>query len=566
MRGDRETRHGDGNRMAKPVILAVDDDPEVLRAVVRDLRAHFAKDYRIVAAPSGKEALEAARALKLRNQPVALFVVDQRMPEMTGIEFLAAASPLFPKAKRVLLTAYADKDAAIQAINDVQLDYYLMKPWQPPEQKLYPALDDLLLDWRAQFRPPFEGVTVVDPRWSKRGFAIRDFLSRNHIPYRRLDIDRDAEAKEIVALVGGEADLPIVVLPDGQTLARPTIGQLADACGGHTAVDTPFYDLVVVGGGPAGLAAAVYGASEGLRTLVVESEAPGGQAGTSSRIENYLGFPSGLSGSDLSHRALTQAQRLGAEFLVTRRATGLRIDGDYRFVRLSDGTEIGCHAVIIASGVQYRRLEAPGVEPLEGAGVFYGAAMTEAAACRDRDVFVVGGGNSAGQGAIFLADYARSVTIVIRGPDLTASMSHYLIERIERSENIHLLPHTEISAVQGTGTLENVTLRNRETGAEETRAADGLFVFIGAAPRTDWLKDDVVRDAGGFIVTGRDLAGAGVKALPWPLERDPFITETNIPGVFAAGDVRAGSVKRVAAAVGEGSVTVAFVHAHLEGR
>jgi thioredoxin reductase (NADPH) len=552
--------------MAKPVILAVDDDPEVLRAVARDLRAHFAKNYRIVAAPSGKEALDAAQALKLRNQPVALFVVDQRMPAMTGIEFLAEAGPLFPMAKRVLLTAYADKDAAIQAINDVQLDYYLMKPWQPPEQKLYPALDDLLLDWRARFRAPFEGVTVVDPRWSKRGFAIRDFLSRNHIPYRRLDIDRDTEAKEIVALAGGDVELPLVVLSDGKTLVRPTIGQLADACGGRTAVDTPFYDLVVVGGGPAGLAAAVYGASEGLRTLVVESEAPGGQAGTSSRIENYLGFPNGLSGSDLSHRALTQAQRLGAEFLVTRRVTGLRIEGDYRFLRLSDGTEIGCHAVIVASGVQYRRLKAPGVEPLEGAGVFYGAAMTEAAACRDRDVFVVGGGNSAGQGAIFLADHARSVTIVIRGPDLSASMSHYLIERIERSENIHLLPHTEVSAVHGADTLERLTLRHRESGAEETRPADGLFVFIGAAPRTDWLQDAIARDKRGFIVTGRDLAAAETRPVPWPLERDPFITETSIPGVFAAGDVRAGSVKRVAAAVGEGSVTVAFVHAHLEGR
>lgn len=552
--------------MAKPAILAVDDDPEVLRAVVRDLRAHFAKDYRIVAASSGKEALEAAQTLKLRNQPIALFVADQRMPELTGIEFLAEAGPLFPMAKRVLLTAYADKDVAIEAINDVQLDYYLMKPWQPPEQKLYPALDDLLLDWRARFRPPFEGVTVVDPRWSKRGFALRDFLSRNHIPYRRLDIDRDAEAKEIVALAGGDVELPLVLLPNGETLQRPTIGELAESCGGHTAVDTPFYDLVVVGGGPAGLAAAVYGASEGLRTLVVEGEAPGGQAGTSSRIENYLGFPNGLSGSDLSHRALTQAQRLGAEFLVTHRVTGMRIDGDYRILKLSNGTEISCHAVIVASGVQYRRLDAPGVEPLEGAGVFYGAAMTEAAACRDQDVFVVGGGNSAGQGAIFLADHARSVTIVIRGPDLSASMSHYLIERIERSDNIHLLPHTEVSAVSGTETLESITLRNRQGGSEETRPAHGLFVFIGAAPRTDWLEDAIARDSYGYILTGRDLPSAKSTGTAWPLDRDPYITETTVPGVFAAGDVRAGSVKRVAAAVGEGSVTVAFVHAHLEGR
>jgi thioredoxin reductase (NADPH) len=360
--------------------------------------------------------------------------------------------------------------------------------------------------------------------------------------------------------------LPLVLLPTGETLQRPTIVELAESCGGHTAVDTPFYDLVVVGGGPAGLAAAVYGASEGLRTLVVEGEAPGGQAGTSSRIENYLGFPNGLSGSDLSHRALTQARRLGAEFLVTHHATGMRVDGDYRFIQLSNGTEISCHAVIVASGVQYRRLDAPGVEPLEGAGVFYGAAMTEAAACRDQDVFVVGGGNSAGQGAIFLADHARSVTIVIRGPDLRASMSHYLIERIERSDNIHLLPHTEISAVNGTETLEGITLRNRQGGSEETRPAHGLFVFIGAAPRIDWLEDAVARDACGYILTGRDLPSPKSMGTAWPLERDPYITETNIPGVFAAGDVRAGSVKRVAAAVGEGSVTVAFVHAHLEGR
>jgi len=552
--------------MVKPAILAVDDDPEVLGAVVRDLRSHFARDYRILSAASGAEALGIARTLRLRNQPLALLVVDQRMPAMTGIEFLAEAGPLFPDAKRVLLTAYADRDAAIRAINDVQLDYYLMKPWEPPEQLLYPALDDLLLDWRAHFRPPFEGVTVVDPRWSKRGFEIRDFLSRNHIPYRRLDIDRDAEAPEIVALAGEDVALPLVVLPNGDYMERPSIGELAASCGGRTAVDTPFYDLVVVGGGPAGLAAAVYGASEGLRTLVVESEAPGGQAGTSSRIENYLGFPNGLSGSDLSRRALTQAQRLGAEFLVTQRVTGMRVDGPYRFVQLSDGSEIGSHAVIVASGVQYRRLDVPGIAPLEGAGVFYGAAMTEAAACRDQDVYIIGGGNSAGQGAIFLAEYARSVTILIRGPDLTASMSQYLIERIERSANIDLKPHTQVSAVSGGTALESITIRDVKTNAEETRAAHGLFVFIGAEPRTDWLPDTVARDERGFILTSRDLKQRSGKAVAWPLDRDPFITETSLPGVFAAGDVRAGSVKRVAAAVGEGSITVTFVHAHLENR
>ncbi len=547
--------------MAKPAILAVDDDPEVLRAVARDLRDHFAKDYRILPAASGGEALDVVRTLKLRNEPLALFLADQRMPAMTGIEFLAEAAPLFPAAKRVLLTAYADRDVAIRAINDVRLDYYLMKPWEPPERLLYPALDDLLQDWQAGYRPPFEGVTVVDHRWSKRGFEIRDFLARNHVPYRRLDVERDQEAKDILAIAGGDV-LPLVILPDGRQLARPTIDELADCCGGPRSAETPFYDLVVVGGGPAGLAAAVYGASEGLRTIVVESEAPGGQAGTSSRIENYLGFPNGLSGSDLSRRALTQAQRLGAAFLVARRVTGLRVDGPYRFVQLSDGSEISCHAMIIASGVQYRRLAVPGVTPLEGAGVFYGAAMTEAAACKDQDVFIIGGGNSAGQGAIFLAEYARSVTILIRGESLTASMSQYLIERIEQSPNIDVLPHTEVTQVTGGTTLETVTLRNNKTGAEETRPAGGLFVFIGAEPRTDWLGDAVVRDTRGFIVTGRDLAqiGGGL----WPLERDPFLTETSLPGVFAAGDVRCGSVKRVAAAVGEGSVTVSFVHEHLE--
>ena len=544
--------------MAKPAIVAVDDDPEVLRAVARDLREHFSREYRILSAASGAEALEVVRTLKLRNQPLALFLVDQRMPEMTGIELLAEAAPHFPGAKRVLLTAYADKDVAIRAINEVRLDYYLMKPWEPPEQLLYPALDDLLLDWRAGYRPPFEGVTVVDHRWSKAGFEIRDFLARNHVPYRRLDVERDAEAKALLALAGSDA-LPLVVMPDGARLSRPGIAELADCCGGPRAAETPFYDLIVVGGGPAGLAAAVYGASEGLRTLVVESEAPGGQAGTSSRIENYLGFPNGLSGSDLSRRALTQAQRLGAEFLVARRATGLRVDGPYRYIRLSDGSEISSHALIVASGVQYRRLDVPGVAALEGQGVFYGAAMTEASACKDQDVYIIGGGNSAGQAAIFLGEYARSVTVLIRGKDLTASMSQYLIERIEQAPNIAVMPHTEVARVTGERSLDTLTLRDNRTGAEEIRPAHGLFVFIGAEPRTEWLGDAVLRDARGFIVTGRDVQRGA-----WPLQRDPFITETSVPGVFAAGDVRCGSVKRVAAAVGEGSITVSFVHAHLE--
>ena len=549
--------------MARPAILAVDDDQQVRNAVVRDLRAHYAKTYQIVAADSGKAALEITASLKKRNQPIALFLVDQRMPQMTGTDFLAEAGEIFPDAKRVLLTAYADKDVAIQAINDIQLDYYLMKPWEPPDQLLYPALDELLSDWQANYRPPFEGVTVIDHRWSKLGYEIRDFLARNNIPYRRLDVQVDDEAATLLKIAGDTAGLPTVILPDGVSLIQPTIAALADACGQSTRSKTPFYDLVVVGGGPAGLAAAVYGASEGLQTLVVECEAPGGQAGTSSRIENYLGFPKGLSGSELSRRALAQAERLGAEFLIARQVTGLRLDGPIKYVRLSDDSEISCHGLIIASGVQYRRLDVPGVTPLEGAGVFYGAATTEGAACKDQDVYVVGGGNSAGQGAIFLAEYARSVTILIRREDLSQTMSQYLIERIDETDNISVLPRTQVIEVFGDTVLESIKLQNTVTKAEEIRPASGLFVFIGAVAQTGWLDGQVARDDQDYILTGRDLQRLPQWRSTWPVARDPFLTETSVPGIFAAGDIRHGSVKRVAAAVGEGSITVRFVHQHL---
>ena len=549
--------------MARPAILAVDDDQEVRNAVVRDLRAHYSKNYQIVAADSGKAALEVTAGLKKRNQPVALFLVDQRMPQMTGTEFLAEAGEIYPDAKRVLLTAYADKDVAIQAINDIQLDYYLMKPWEPPDKLLYPALDELLSDWQAHYRPPFEGVTVIDHRWSKLGYEIRDFLARNNIPYRRLDVQADEEAATLLKISGDTAALPTVILPDGASLIQPTIPDLADACGQSTQSKTPFYDLVVVGGGPAGLAAAVYGASEGLQTLVVECEAPGGQAGTSSRIENYLGFPKGLSGSELSRRALAQAERLGAEFLIARQVTGLRRDGPIKYVKLSDGSEISCHALIIASGVQYRRLDVPGAAALEGAGVFYGAATTEGAACRDQNVYVVGGGNSAGQGAVFLAEYAKSVTILIRRNDLSQTMSQYLIERIEQTDNISVLPHTQVTEVIGDTVLESIKLQNVVTEAEDIRPAAGLFVFIGAAAQTGWLDGQVKRDDQDYILTGRDLLRHPEWPKIWPIERDPYLTETNVPGIFAAGDIRHGSVKRVAAAVGEGSITVRFVHQHL---
>ncbi|MBX9965158.1 MAG: FAD-dependent oxidoreductase [Burkholderiales bacterium] len=558
---------------ARPVILAVDDEPEVSRAIARDLRERYGGDYRIMRAESPLSAMETLTELRLRNDPVALLLSDQRMPEMSGVEFLEQASKLFPTARRVLLTAYSDTETAIRAINRVRLDYYLMKPWHPPEHNLYPVLGDLLDDWRATQKPQFRGVQLIDHRWSPLGHELREFLSGNHVPYRWLDVEHDPEAQRIIELLTPDEKtacnapklkgLPLVVLPDGTRLQRPSPTLLAERLGISTHTATQVYDLLIVGGGPAGLAAAVYGASEGLKSAIVEREAPGGQAGTSSRIENYLGFPSGLSGADLSRRAVAQARRFGADLILTQAVTGLRVQAPYKFVQLSDGSEASCRALVIASGVQYRKLSAPGLEELTGMGVFYGAATTETVVCQGQDVIIVGGGNSAGQGAIFLADYARTVTIIVRGAGLAATMSRYLIDRIEGTANIEVLPYTEIARVTGTDHLETVTLSNVRTGEEETRHIAAVFIFIGAEPRTDWLGDSVLRDDHGFILTGRDLLVDGKWPPVWKLDRDPFLLETCVPGVFAAGDVRHGSMKRVAAAVGEGSMAVSFVHQFL---
>jgi thioredoxin reductase (NADPH) len=550
----------------KPVIVAVDDDPGVLAAVGRDLRRKYGAEYELVRAGSGAEALEELRALSLANRVVALFLADQRMPEMTGIEFLATAIKLFPSAKRVLLTAYADTEAAIRAINEVRLDHYLMKPWHPPEEKLYPVLDDLLDDWRAEFHPAFDGVRVVGHRWSGEGHRIRDFLARNLIPYRWLDIETDAEAARLRELAGSDSPLPLVVLPDGATMARPQLPQLAEKLGLHTRAVSEVYDLIVVGTGPAGLAAAVYGASEGLRTLLIEREAPGGQAGTSSRIENYLGFPVGLSGADLTRRAVAQARRFGAEILSPMEAVKLESRDGYHVLTLSDGSRVASEALIVATGVSYRLLEVPGADRLSGAGLFYGAALTEALAVKDQDVVVIGAGNSAGQAAVYLAQHAKTVTILVRGASLADSMSAYLVARIAEIENIRVRTTASVVELHGDAALEAVSVRDATTGdvmREPTRAA---FVFIGAVPRTEWLAGALQVDSHGFILAGPDLVReANRRPRGWLAERDPFWLETSVPGIFVAGDVRGQSTKRIASAVGEGAMAVTFVHRHLSG-
>jgi len=552
--------------MQKPIILAVDDEPAVLSAVARDLRRHFGGDYNVLRAGSGAAALDALRTLKLQAQPVALLVVDQRMPEMNGVEFLREAIVLHPQAKRVLLTAYADTEAAIRAINEVRLDHYLMKPWDPPEEHLYPVLTDLLDDWRSSFQPPFEGVRVVGHRWSADGHRIKDFLARNLIPYRWLDVEQDKEGRDLCALAGGaDVPLPLVVFPDGSTQSCPAVSVLADRLGLHTQADSDSYDLVIIGAGPSGLAAAVYGASEGLRTLLIEREAPGGQAGMSSSIENYLGFPVGLSGSDLARRAVAQARRFGAELLTPLEALSLQTRNGYHVLELSNGGTVSSQALLICTGVSYRMLDVPGAERLAGAGLFYGAAITEALAVQDQDVFVVGGGNSAGQAAIHLARYARSVTMVLRGSALGAAMSQYLVERIEESENIAVRTGVSVCAVHGVESLEALTLRS-EDGSEEVVDARALFLFIGAAPRTEWLGGQLALDEQGFILSGPDVLSGGQRPPGWSAAgRDPSWLETSVPGIFAAGDVRHRSTKRIASAVGEGSMAVQFVHQHLAG-
>jgi thioredoxin reductase (NADPH) len=575
--------------MSKPIILTLDDDPHVLRAVGRDLRAKYGAEYRIARADSGAGALELLGEWKRRGWAPALFLVDQRMPEMTGLEFLAQASELFPDARRVLLTAYADTDAAIAAINEVQLDHYLLKPWDPPEDKLYPLISELLDDWQLAHPPAFDGIRVVGHPWTPDSFRVKDFLARNHVPYVWLDVVSNEEAKELLALAEDpEPVLPMLFLTDGTTLANPSNRAIADRIGIQTIADQPLYDLIVVGAGPAGLAAAVYGASEGLKTLVVEEEAPGGQAGMSSRIENYLGFPSGISGGELARRAVAQARRFGVEILTTRRAKGLKAEGPTRVVTLEDGTTLNGRAVLIATGVSYRALEAKGVAGLTGAGVYYGAAMGEGESVRDQDVYIVGGANSAGQAAMYFARFATTVTMVVRGPSLAASMSQYLIDQIGSTANIRVWTQSEVREAVGTDRLTHLGVTRAGGQRSETVEAAALFVFIGAEPRTEWLADVVARDAHGFVLSGADAivpvtadqdvpatsrASGAVRrpsvrvsrrsSVSMRAPRIPGLLETSVPGVFVAGDVRAGSVKRVASAVGEGSMAVMYVHRYL---
>ena len=551
--------------MSKPVIMSVDDDPEVLGAIERDLRRHYKSDYRIVKAGSAREGLNAARQLKQRGTPVAMFLVDQRMPEMSGTELLTEVIKLYPDSQKVLLTAYADTEAAIVSINQIGLDHYLMKPWDPPDEKLYPVLDDLLSQWSMNVRLPFEGIRVAGTRFSPQSYEVKDFLSRNQVPYQWVDIDQDDATRELVtSLEGGLSRLPVVLFPDGSHLTVPSTRELADKAGLQTHASKPFYDLIIVGGGPAGLANAVYGASEGLRTLLVEQRAPGGQAGTSSRIENYLGFPSGVTGADLAQRATAQAKRFGAEMLTAQEVVSIRREDPYRFVKLADGTEISSYAVLLATGMSVRTLEAPGIEPLLGIGVYYGAAMSEAATYRDQHVSIVGGANSAGQGALFFSRYAKKVTMIIRAAGLNPSMSQYLVDRVNATENIEVIHRVEVSSVRGEGRLEEITLRNLDSGQEKPLAAAAMFIFIGTAPRSEMAAGIVERDEKGFILTGPDLprTARGIKG--WNLDRDPFLFETNIPGIFAAGDVRSGANRRVAAAVGEGSAAIYTIHKYLE--
>lgn len=547
----------------RPVILTVDDEPSVLNAVERDLRGHFRSDYRVMKANSGVQALETVEQLKERDAPLALFLVDERMPEMSGTEFLARARLVYPDARKVLLTAYADTSAAIAGINDVGLDYYLMKPWDPPEERLFPLLDDLLADWSAGFRPPFRGIKVAGAAWSPASHDVKDFLSRSQIPYKWLDVDADPEARALVEeLTGNGASLPVVVFPDRSFLVEPSTQQLAERVGLQTRASLPFYDLVVVGGGPSGLAGAVYGASEGLRTVLLEAEVTGGQAGTSSQIENYLGFPSGVTGADLARRATTQAKRFGAEVVVPLDVTGVRVDESYRILTLSDGSELSCHALLIATGMSVRRLDVPGIDALTGAGVFYGAALSEAAACKTQHVFVVGGANSAGQASMLFSRYAAKVTMLVRGESMKATMSQYLLSRIEAAENIEVMTGAQVAEVVGDRHLEAIHVDVR--GERKTFPTNHLFIFIGTAPRSDFVAGLVERDPAGFILTGTDLLQGGSRPEGWHLDRDPFLLETSVPGIFAAGDIRHGSTKRVAAAVGEGSASVAMIHKYLE--
>jgi thioredoxin reductase (NADPH) len=550
-------------RVARPTILTVDDDPEVSAAISRDLRNQYGADYRIVAATSGEQALTVLTRLALRDAPVALIVTDQRMPVMTGIELLGQARQHAPGAKQLLLTAYADTDVAIAAINDIGLDHYLLKPWDPPGERLFPAVDGLLADWRNANPEQTSDLRVVGHRWSIGSHETKTFLARNHIPFRWYEIERDAEARRLTELAGATAgDLPLVLVPDGPALRAPSTRELADALRIRTRAEQPLYDVCIIGGGPAGLAAAVYAASEGLSTVIVEREAPGGQASLSAAIENYLGFPKGLTGADLTHRAVAQASRFGAEMVLAREVAGVETRGPVHAVQLQGSGEIEARSLIVATGVAYRRLEAPGVDELTGRGVYYGANAGDAAQCQDDDVFIVGAANSAGQAALNLARFAKRVTLVVRGAGLEASMSRYLIERIEAAPNIEVRTRSEVAGCGGETHLQSLTVADRDSGAREDVPANWLFIFIGAAPRTDWLGAAVARDAQGFVVTGPDLS-APAFAGRWPLARAPLALETSLPGVFAAGDVRLESMKRVASAVGDGAMSIYLVHRYL---
>jgi thioredoxin reductase (NADPH) len=549
--------------MSKPAIVSLDDDPQVLAAIGRDLRSRYGEDYRVLRASSGREALDALDEVLARGEEVALFLVDQRMPEMEGTEFLLEAQTRFPDAKRLLLTAYADTDAAIQAINQVGLDHYLMKPWDPPDQHLYPILDDMLEDWRANLPAPFDGIRIAGTTWSPATHQLKEFLARNQIPYRFLDIERDAEAKTL-AEAAGKGSIPVVFMPDGDPLVDPDRRTLAAEVGLRTEAESEFYDVVIIGGGPAGLAGAVYGASEGLTTALIERDAPGGQAGTSSRIENYLGFPSGVSGGDLARRAVTQATRLGAELVTAVEVTGIHLEDNVKVVTLSDGGELRCHAVLIASGMTVRKLDVPGYERFEGGGVYYGAAPSEAATYAGGHVYVVGGANSAGQAAMMFSRHVKGVTMVVRGESLSMKMSQYLIEQIADTDNIEVLTGTQVVQVDGSNVVEQVVLKDLATGETERRAAQALFIFVGAVPHSSFVADLVVTSEKGFIHTGRDIFTGGSHPETWNLDRDPFLLETSVPGIFAAGDVREGVIRRVASAVGQGSVAVSMIHKCLE--
>jgi thioredoxin reductase (NADPH) len=549
--------------MARPILLAVDDDVSVLEAVVQDLRREYGNDYRVMRAASGQAALDTLTQLKTRPDPVALIVSDQRMPGMTGVDFLEKARDMYPDARRVLLTAYADTEAAIRAINTARIHYYLNKPWDPPEEKLYPVLDDLLDDWKAGFRAPFEGLRVIGNRWSLQDYNLRNFLSRNYVPYRWLDVAANEEALKLLDERQLKPEcLPAVLFPDGTVMTEADPDKLAAKVGLRTQAAQEFYDMTVIGAGPAGLAAAVYGASEGLKTLVIEPEAPGGQAGSSSMIENYLGFPSGITGGELARRANDQARKFGAEFL-TQRATGLRIDGQYRFVKLGNGGEVASHIVLLAPGVQYRKLSIPGADHLTGCGIYYGAALVEAASCRNESVFIVGGANSAGQAALHFAKFASKVTVLVRGDGLVTTMSKYLIDEIERTSNIVVETRTQVIGAEGNGHLERLIIHGPK--GEYCVPASSLFVFIGAEPLVDWLPSSILRDERGFVLAGPDLRHDGRLPESWHEAREPFLLETSVPGVFVAGDVRHGSIKRVASAVGEGSIAVQFAHQYLAG-